>query len=110
MKPNGAFIKIIIFVISIPVFLFLETGLNFDNLLSLSKPFIFALGICLAFDFRYRKFLLLSSSLLFLGMIFFYLFWQLTIAALLGSIGFGLLIIYTIGLLPILFKKGYIEK
>lgn len=110
MTTRKLFLKIFLFAISLVIFVYLETGFRVDSINKLSEPLIFAFGMMLTFNLRYKKYLLLFSFLLLFGMILTYLFWQLSISEWLGSISLGILVIYAIGLLPDFLRRGYIGK
>lgn len=110
MTARKLFLKIFLFAISFVIFVYLETGFRVDSINKLSEPLIFAFGMMFTFNFKYKKYLLFFSFLLLFGTILAYLFWQLSISDWLGSISLGILVIYAIGLLPDLLRRGYIEK
>ncbi len=57
-----------------------------------------------------RKYLLVISFVLLVLMVPFLLMGRLDTADLLGSLGFGSLMVVTISYLPQLLRKGYIDK
>lgn len=105
------FIAPVLIIILTIIFTILDLGLNIKKLNLLIQPLIFAVVATISFLFgSYRKlFLFFSASLLSL-MIIVYLFNLLDIANWVGSLGFGVLIIVLCSYIPVLIKKGHIEK
>lgn len=102
--------RIVLSLLSIFGFWYLESGFMIKNGDELIKSIIFGITLFIATAPQYRKYLYLCSFFLLGFMIIFYLFWQLVWADRLGSTGFGILLIIIFTYLPQLFKKGYIEK
>lgn len=102
---------IIIFIVSLFVFYFLEFESSLAKVESLIQPLFFAatLSICIIRP-HFRKIILIASAILLAVMIFTYLFNQLNIANWVGSLGFGILIVTIASYIPELVKKGYIER
>lgn len=110
MKLSKILIAIMILIISFPIFIWLENGLAIKGSSDLIKPVIFSFSASFAYiNFKRRLLLILSMIMLFI-MVIFYLFWQIDLANWFGSLGFGMLVIYTLGHIPQLLKKGYVEK
>lgn len=110
MKLSKILVAIMILIISFPIFIWLENGFSVKSSLDLVKPIVFSFSAAFSYMNFYRKFLLISSLFLLTIMIFFYLIWKIDLSNWFGSLGFGILIIYTLGFIPQLLKKGYIEK
>ena len=110
MMKNKFLTSILIFLISLPIFIWLESGLAIKSFVYLVRPLIFASSLAVFITPHFRKFLLIISLSLLGLMIIFYLFWQIDISNWLGSLGIGLLTIYVIEHISGLIKKGYVEK
>ncbi|MBI4036761.1 hypothetical protein HY386_02705 [Candidatus Daviesbacteria bacterium] len=100
-----------LFVVFMMLFLILE----FDDLVLKSDLIISVLVFSLTATscimlVNTRKKLLIISIFLLILMYIFYLFNSLSLANLLGSLGFGMLVIIVLSYLPQFFKKGYIDK
>lgn len=102
---------VIIFIVSLFVFSFLEFESSLGKIDSLIQPLIFAatlsIGLCLP---RFKKIILLISLSFLMVMIFTYVFNQINLSNWIGSLGFGMLVITVATYLPELIKRGYIEK
>lgn len=103
-------LRIFLSVLSIFVFWYLESGLMIKNGDELIKSIIFGATLFIATLAQYRKYLFLFSFFLLGFMITFYLFWQMTWADRLGSLGFGILVITTSSYILRLLKNGFVEK
>lgn len=102
---------LIIFPALVIIFNFLEYGLIWDS----PKKFIYPtlLSVVTILNFYkpdLRRYSLIFSVALFILMVVFYLANQTAISSAIGSFGFALLITLIISYLPVIFKKGYIEK
>lgn len=110
MKINKFLLVFFIFFISLPVFIWLESGFFIKTINDIIKPLIFSTSLVISIANFYRNYLLrISFTLLFL-MVIFYLFWQIPASEWFGSVGLGILTVYVLGHIPQLIKKGYIEK
>lgn len=110
MKIRKILVSIIIFIVTLPLFVWLESGFSIKSPIDLIKPLCFSFSATFSYMNFYRKFLLISSLFLLTIMVFFYLIWKIDLSNWFGSLGFGMLIIYVAGYFPQLLKKGYIEK
>lgn len=110
MSFNKLLISIVIFSVSLPIFIWLESGFAIKSAHDLIKPFIFSLSLAVSFNNFYKRILLIFSLILLGIMIFLYLLWKIDLSNWFGSLGFGILTIYVLGYIPELFKKGYVEK
>ncbi len=110
MKLDKTFSIFLIFLLSLPVFIWLETGFSINSASDLIKPAIFGLSLTSSLNNIRRRVFLIFSLGLFGLMVLFYLFWQIEVSNWFGSLGFGILLAYFIGLLPEITKKGFIEK
>lgn len=110
MKLSKILVTIMILIISLPIFIWLENGFSVKSSLDLVKPVIFSFSAVFCYMNFYRKFLLISSLFLLTIMVFFYLIWKIDLSNWFGSLGFGLLVIFTLGYIPQLLKEGYVEK
>ena len=110
MRINKFLMGVLIFSISMPVFIWLETGFAVKTWYDLVKPLIFSISLVVSLANLFKIYLLsISLSLLFL-MVLFYLFWQIPVSDWFGSVGVGILITYFLGNIPQLIKRGYLEK
>lgn len=102
---------VIIFIVSVFVFSFLEFESTLGKIDSLIQPLVFAatLSICLSLP-RFKKFILLISLSFLMVMIVTYVFSQINLSNWIGGLGFGMLVITVATYLPELIKRGYIEK
>lgn len=102
---------IILPVILFLVFNFLEYGLSWNGADKFLIPgLLTAISIISFFISKFRKLLLILSVILLTLMVLFYLIDKLTLSNRVGSFGFALFVILIISYLPILVRKGYIEK
>lgn len=102
---------LVLFPALVIIFNFLEYGLIWDS----QNKFIYptALSAITVLNFflpRIRRYSLLLTLSLFILMIAFYLANQIGLSGAVGSFGFALLITLVVSYLPIIFKRGYIEK
>lgn len=110
MNLKKLLIYILIFIVSLPVFIWLETSFKINSIFDLIRPLIFSVSLVISLRNIFRKFIL-AISLIFLGlMIIAYLFWQITLANWIGSLGFGILILVCITYISELLKKGSVNK
>lgn len=110
MKIGKFLILILVSLASIPIFLWLENGFSVKTPVDLVKPIIFSLALFLSLGDMYKKILLIVTLFLLFLMVVFYLFWKIDLSNWFGSLGFGMLIIYTLGYFPELLKRGFVEK
>ncbi len=103
-------LHLIISISSVGLFWWLESGFSLRNGDELAKSVIFAVALFVILTNKYKRFVLLLSLVLMGLMVILYLFWQLSLSNLFGSIGFGLFIIFSLSLLPDLIKSGFVEK
>lgn len=109
-KTKWLFPKLLVSIISVAVFWWLESGFSARNGDELIKSVIFALSLFIILMSGYRK-LILRTALSLLGvMVIFYLSGRIAFSSTVGSIGFGMLLIFMLGFLPDLIKKGFVEK
>ncbi len=102
---------IIIFVVSMTVFSFLEYETSLNKIHTLIQPLFFSitLSICLVWP-SFRKIFIFCALIFLTIMIFTYLLNILDIAEWVGSLGFGMLVITLISFSGDFIKKGYIER
>lgn len=111
MKKTKKFVlNLSVSIISIGVFWWLESGFALRNGDELIKSIIFAIVLFMVLIDVFKQLILWVSFSLFGIMIILYLFWQIPLSNMFGSIGFGILLIFILSYLPGLIKKGYIEK
>lgn len=96
--------SIIIFVVSLPLFIFLELGFKVVSVFDLIFPFIFSIVAAISVYKIYRRYLFIISFLLFAFMVVFYLFWQMDLSNWFGSLGIGILTITMLSHIPELMK------
>lgn len=111
MKKNKwLFPKLLVSIISVAVFWWLESGFALRNGDELIKSVIFAVSLFIVLTPGYRK-LILWTALSLLGvMVILYLSGRIALSSTAGSIGFGMLLVFMLGFLPDLIKKGFVEK
>ena len=110
MKKN-IFKFLIIFIVSYPFILFLNTGFLTDSSIKIFQALIFAIVFStIAVWSNLRRIILLASLCLILIMAAFYIVDMIELADIFGSTAVGLILLTIISFLPQLFKKGYIEK
>lgn len=110
MKISKILAFIIILIVSLPVFMWLESGFSIKSPLDLIKPLIFSLSASISFVNFYKRLLLITSLILLTIMVFLYLIWKIDLSNWFGSLGFGMLTIYVAGYFSELIKKGFVEK
>lgn len=110
MKSQKFIIQTLVFLLSLPVFFWLESGFSLKETVDLVRPFIFAAALAIFMNQNLRKYLLIIALSLLSLMVPFYLFWQMDISNWLGSLGIGLLAVYIIESFPKLIKDGFIDK
>ncbi len=109
-KLKRIFLDLTIFILAAIIFSYLEFGYPLKSIDMIIRPIIFAFSLLITLKAQFRGYLLLGSLILLFLMIIFTLIWQLTLADWIGSLGFGMLVIYVAGFIPQLIKKGYIER
>ncbi|MEK7616864.1 MAG: hypothetical protein AAB414_02330 [Patescibacteria group bacterium] len=109
-KTKSFFLKLFISIASVPIFWGLESGFSLRNGDELLKSVIFASSLFIVMTERYKKFVLWISIILNFLMVILYLFWQINLSNLFGSIGFGMLLIFILSFIPDLMKRGFVEK
>ncbi len=93
------------------LFFFLNTGFYEEPLWLVLQAAFFALVAVLMFLGKIRKtWLIYFSFVLFVGMVISILFEGVFVAEILGSTGFGLIIILLVSYLPRFVKDGYLSK
>ena len=112
---KSQFIKLkkpaLVFVASFLVFFFLNTGFYEEPLWLVFQAVFFALVVVFMFLKKVRRIWLIYSALVFfIGMVVSILFESVFVAEILGSTGFGLVIILLISYLPHFIKDGYLER
>ncbi len=108
MMKNKRFLwGVLVFIISLPIFIFLDNGFSYPDKSRFTQELVFSLALSLTFSGIFRKYILILSVICFMIMIFFVIFLKFNIANWFGSLGFGVLLIYFIGLLSQLIKRGY---
>ena len=102
---------LIIFIFTFPILLFMHTGFSTDSIVKLSQTAIFAwvLSMILVWS-NLRRFILLASLFLIILMAVLYIVNMIELANILGSTGFGLIMINLFTYLPQLVKLGYIKN
>lgn len=111
MKRINMYILLLPLLIgSFLIFTYMDIGWSFSNPIKLITPFLFSVTLTLiVFLPILKKLLLYISIFLMIAMVLFYLINLLELANWIGSLGFGILTIVVICLIPQLVKKGYIE-
>lgn len=101
---------LITFVISLPIISFIHTGFSNSSIVQNIQVVFFSLmiSVFLYWPEYKRKILVLILSLIIVMAIFFTL-GKIGEADLAGSTAFGLIMIFLLTNLPMLFKKGYFE-
>lgn len=100
----------IIFPVSLVIFMILEYGRITIVGSEIIQPLIFTLVVEVIYLRKYRlPILLFSLAMLFL-MVILYLFNYLLTANWIGSLGFGMLLLIISSYLPEFIKNGFIEK
>ena len=110
MNLKKFIIQSVVFLLSLPVFFWLESGFVSKGGVDLVRPLIFAAALTIFMNQNLRKYLLTIALSLLSLMVPFYLFWQMDISNWVGSLGVGLLAIYIIEYFPKLIKNGFIDK
>lgn len=110
MKMSKFLVSILVFLISLPIFIYLESGFAINSFFDILKPLIFSASLIISINTIFRRFLLMISLIFLSFMVVFYIFWKMDFSNWLGSVGFGMLIIYVLGYLPEIIKKGFVEK
>lgn len=102
---------LIIFTLSLPVLLFLHTGLLLDSPIKNVQVIFFTLSLGSSIVWpTFRKYILLLTIILIIGMVIFYILDIMYWANNLGSTAFGLVILVILSYFPELIKEGYIKK
>ena len=101
----------LVFIVSFIVFFFLNTGFYEKPLWLVIQAVFFALVVVFIFLEKIKKIWLIYFFLaLFVGMVISILFENVFVAEVLGSTGFGLVIILLISYLPSFVRDGYLKK
>lgn len=108
-------IKILKFLIisfaTTPILFFVHTGFMTDSLVKNLQVILFAGTFSFAIVWPvYRKYILLISLFLIIGMVFFFTLDMIYWADVLGSTSIGLVVLVLLSYLPQFVKKGYIEN
>ena len=103
-------LKIIISLLSIFVFWWLESGFLIKNDDEMIKSIIFGVVFSITLFSRYRKYLFLVSLCLLGLMVLTYMFWQIAWSDTLASLGYGILVITVFSYTIQLIKNGFVEK
>lgn len=102
---------LIIFTFSLPILFFVHTGFLTDSPVKNLQVIFFALSLGFAIVWPiYRKYTLLTSFFLIIGMAAFYIFDLMYWADVFGSTSMGLVVLILLSYLPQLIKKGFIER
>lgn len=101
---------VLIFIISLPIFIFLDNGVSLPAKERFIQELIFASALCLTFYKVFKRYILIFSISSLIVMILLVSFLKFALADWFGSLGFGILLIYFIGLLPELIKRGHVDK
>lgn len=111
MKKNKKlFLKLFIAIISVGLFWGFESGFSLRNGDELIKSIIFSITLLIILITKYKKIILWISICLLILMVILYLFWQIPLSTLFGSIGLGMFLIYIFSFMPDLIKRGFVEK
>jgi len=101
----------LVFIVSFIIFFFLNTGFFEKPLWLVFQAVFFALVVVFMFLKKVRRIWLIYSALVFfVGMVVSILFENVFVAEVLGSTGFGLVIILLISYLPRFVRDGYLDK
>lgn len=100
---------ILIFIISLPIFIFLDNGISLPVRERFIQELIFAFALSLTFNKLFRRYILIFSISSLMIMVLLVSFLKFNPADWFGSLGFGVLLIYFIGLLPQLVKRGHVD-
>lgn len=102
---------IIILIPAVFLIFFLHTGLAIRSDVSTFQGILFSLALTLAvIKPKIRKYLLLLSAILTIGMAPLFILQIIDWADILGSTGLGFILLLLFTYLPDFVKKGYIEK
>lgn len=101
---------VLIFVISLPIFIFLDNGVSLPAKERFVQELIFAFALSLTFHKVFKKYILIFSLSCLMIMVLLISFLKFATADWFGSLGFGVLLIYFIGLLPQLIRRGHVDK
>ncbi len=101
----------LLLVIFTIIFIVLNVGMNITGVDQIIQPVTFAttLTICFLFSY-YRKYLMATSIVLLILLVFTYLLGILVVSDWVGSLGFGMLVIISFSYLPQFITRGYVEK
>ena len=101
----------LVFIVSFIIFFFLNTGFYEEPLWLVLQAVFFAFVVVFMFIKKVRRIWLIYSALVFfVGMVVSILFESVFLAEVLGSTGFGLVIILLISYLPRFIKDGYLKR
>lgn len=109
-KSKKIAINLFFSIVSVWGFWALESGFQLRNGDEFIKSIVFAASLFMVLSNKHKEIVLWISIFLLLIMIFFYLLWQIPLASMFGSIGFGIFVIYVFSFIPNLIKKGFVEK
>lgn len=109
-KVNKLLLTIFISVFSIGIFWGLESGFKLRKGDELFQSIIFGVSLFIALYSQFRKYLFIVAFILMGIMVLAYLFWQISWADRIGSVGFGIVLITIFSYTSHLVKKGHIEK
>ncbi len=94
-----------------PIIFYLNTGFLLDSYWKIAQAFIFTIVFTAIFIWpQFKKYIFWTILIAFLLTIFLYVVNLIEVADIIGSSGFGLIIINLISYLPQLIKLGYIKK
>lgn len=105
-KSKSIIIKLLISAASIIFFWGLESGFSQRQGDELVKSIIFAISLFFVLTRAYKKLVMFVSLILLSVMVVLYLFGQIYLSNMVGSVGFGVLLIYTLSFLPELIRGG----
>lgn len=109
-RTKKLLLKLFVSIMSVGLFWWLESGFTLRNGDELVKSSIFAVSLFIILTGEYKRFVLWISLMLLITMIILYLFWQIALSNLFGSIGFGMFLIFILSYTPNLVKKGFVEE
>lgn len=101
---------VLIFIIALPIFIFLDNGVSLPAKERFIQELIFAFALSLTFNKEFKRYILIFSISSLMIMVLLVSFLKFAPADWFGSLGFGALLIYFIGLLPQLIRRGHVDK
>lgn len=101
---------ILIFIMALPIFIFLDNGISLPAKERFIQELIFAFALSLTFYKIFKRYILIFSLSCLIIMILLVSFLKFNPADWFGSLGFGVLLIYFVGLLPQLIRRGHVDK